>query len=315
MNRFPAIFFIMFVAACNAVLGLDERPAQETSGSGQSGGGGGALSCGACEADIPAGWSGPTAIRTGETALACDAPELANVELTLHDELVPTPAECVCACDGAVGVSCNTSSIQINTYDDDGCTDPRDSGAGVVGACVNLCCGGDSANYVKPVPDVSGASCASTTLVDSAPAPVWAASLIGCGPIASATCGEQRCFVPPAEGALCIHKSGDHVCPEGPFSEERVWFASFEDTRACEPCGCSPVDTADCNEVVTGYAVNNCTVGDAVLAPAPGCTVAPVDFDGARIQSVDPTGSCTPTGGTPTGEVTPSQPTTVCCLP
>jgi hypothetical protein len=318
VNRSSAIVIFSVLAACNAVLGLEERPRRDTAAAsgGHASGGGGYASCAvACEGDVPEGWSGPTAVRAGGSELACDQGALENLELALHDEASSAPADCACACEDAVGITCDASAVQVTTYDNDDCTGVRDQGSGVLGQCVELCCSGRGANYVKPAPDVSAASCAPTTLVDSKPAPSWGVHLVGCGPVPPTDCGADTCFDSVPESDLCIYRSGEHECPAGPFSERTVGYASFDDSRACEPCGCGPVDTADCNETVRGYAIIDCTVGETLLVPEPGCAPADLDFDGAYIESVAPTGSCTPTGGNPTGEVTPTQPTTVCCVP
>lgn len=315
MNRPPAIVSVLVLGACNAVLALDERPPRQTESTTTATAGGatgGAPTCGgACEADVPAGWSGPTAVQTGATALAC---ETANVELSLTDELAAAPAECACDCAAAVGVDCDAAAVAVTTYFNSTCTNGDETGAGTVGQCINLCCSARSANYVKPTPDVSAASCDPITVSNTVPPVSWGSHLIGCGPVPLSDCGGERCFEKTADHNLCIYQSGTHDCPEGPFSERAIGYADHEDSRACEPCGCGAVDTADCNEVVVGYAILDCNLGATVIAPAPGCTEPDLDFDGARIQSVNPTGSCAMTGGAPLGEATAVSPTTVCCI-
>jgi hypothetical protein len=307
VNRSPAIFLLTFLVACNAVLGLEERPPQETSGAGRGGDAGSThTECAVCEADVPGGWSGPTAVTIADAAPTCETPDLGNIELALHDESLSPSAECACACDDAVGVNCDASPVQITHYSNDDCTNVNETATGTLGNCVSMCCGGQSANYIEPAADVSTASCVSTTLADTKAAPAWARHLVGCGPVESEDCGGDRCFDQRGDSALCIYRSGDDACPPGPFSARSIWYASLDDTRGCEPCGCGPVDVSDCHAVVRGYTGTNCDAADALLspAPAPPCTEAPIDFDSARVESFAPTGSCTPT-----------QPTTVCCLP
>lgn len=261
---------------------------------------------------MPAGWSGPTAVRIGAAPLAC---ETGNVELSLSDELVAPPAECACECAPAVGVDCSAAAVSVTTYFNDDCTNGDETAAGTVGQCIELCCGGRSANYLKPTPDVSAATCAPVTVTSAAPPVSWGTHLIGCGPVSISDCGGERCFDGAEDETLCIYQSGTHDCPDGPFAERTIGYADHDDTRGCEPCGCGAVDSADCNEVVVGYAILDCTLGPTVIAPAPGCTEPDIDFDGARIQSVSPTGSCPPTGGVPLGEATATSATTVCCVP
>lgn len=301
---------LVALTACTAVLGLDERPRRETEGTGAGG-----LACdSACVMNIPAGWSGPTAVVTGQAEPSCTS-GLSNVELRLQDGLSASPAECVCDCAAAEGIDCDASVVVVDTYDDNNCTDPQDTGSGVLGECINLCCGGDSANFVKAVPDVAAASCAPITVADAAPLPAWDQHLTGCGPVERITCGAESCFAAPSGQSLCIYQTGELACPDGLFSERTVWFADYDDTRACGACTCGEVIDADCHEVVEGYSNDQCANNEAFILPAAQCATAPIDFDSAKVLSVAPTGSCMPTGGAPTGEVTPTEPTTVCCVP
>jgi hypothetical protein len=309
---------VVALTACNAVLGLEERPARETPssvGAGATSGSTGAGDCGvACIADVASGWSGPTAVVRGDASVACGSAH-PNPEVRLFDELSAEPAQCMCACEPAQGIDCSASPVVVAAFDDESCQDPENAPSGVVGDCVDLCCGVDSANFVPATPDVSGASCAPTTVADSAPAPTWARHLIGCGPVESMPCAGGDCFAAVADGAsLCIHRSGDHPCPDGPFSERELWYADFLDDRACATCGCGDVEGASCNEVVVGYSNESCTNDPVPLVPSPQCAIAAPSFGSAHIESVDPVGTCTPTGGTPMGEATPADPTTVCCV-
>lgn len=309
-ERQLAVVTLAALTACNAVLGLDERPLRETEGTGAGG-----LTCdSACVSGVPAGWSGPTAVVTGEGKPSCAA-SLPNLELSLHDALSAAPAACVCDCAPAEGILCDASPVTVTTYDDDNCTSPQDSGSGVVGECIDLCCGGDSANYVPAIPDVSAAACAPITVADSAPLPTWGAHLTGCGPVERIPCANESCFAVPAGQSLCIYQTGDLACPDGAFSERALWYADYDDTRACDPCVCGPVVDATCNEVVEGYSNDQCVNNPSLILPTPECTTAPVDFDSAKVLSVEPSGSCAPAGGAPIGEALPTQPTTVCCLP
>ncbi len=307
------IAVVAVVTACNAVLGLEERPERASAVSTAASGGGGGVACAACERDVPAGWSGPTAVRTADEPLGCDQPERPNVELSLFDELVAPAALCECACEDAVGVNCDAAPVQVTTYFNDNCTNPDESGSGVVGQCISLCCSARSARYVKATPDTSGASCAPVVVSDAVPPVGWDRHLMGCGPVAASSCGGERCFDEPAGHALCIYRSGEHPCPAGPFSGRSVWYADHADERGCEPCACGPVDTADCNEQVVGYAIVDCTLGGTPIPADPSCMEPNLDFDSARVESVSPTGSCTPTGGAPTGAAIPAEATTVCC--
>ncbi len=314
-----ALFCLGWLTACNAVLGLDERPRRETAGAGatsaqSSGPGAGGEPCqGACLDSIPAGWSGPTAVRAGAELARCEG-AVPNVELSLHDGLTAEAAQCDCACEPAQGVDCS-GTVTLRGYDDNNCTQPEDTKSGALGVCVGLCCGVDSGNIEPIVPDVAAASCAPTVVLDVVPSALWATEVLGCGPVVAERCGADSCYAAPEGHALCIYRAGDEACPDGPFSERSVAFGSYDDTRACAPCGCGPVEDAGCNEQVVGYSDGGCSQNPASLVVAPACTTAPVDFSSARLTAVTPSGSCAPSAGTPLGAATAAEPTTLCCRP
>lgn len=322
--RRQLLLFPILLVACNSVLGLDERPPRKgvTSGAGggSSDGGGGTggrhtPACeSVCEGDVPEGWTGPTAVQTGASEPTCDGP-LGNVELTLFDDpIAPTP-ECECACGAAVGIDCNASPITVSSYPNNNCGgSPEYADTGVVGQCLSLCCGGQfSAHYTAPVPDVSSATCPPMTITATVPPHAWGLHLVGCGPVGTYACEGGTCFDTPEAADLCIYRSGEHSCPAGPFSEGTIRYGGFDDTRACETCGCGTVD-AVCNEVVIAHHNNSCSAQSGTLVDNTSCAQPSPDLDSARFESVSPTGSCTPTGGAPTGAFTPTQATTVCCL-
>lgn len=299
------------LGACTSVLGLDERPPRGAGGAGGSGGSSPACES-VCDQDVPEGWLGPSVVDTGEMALSCDG---AEPMLALFADPIAPPAACECACGAAVDIDCTASAITVTSYPNDTCSGSAEySDTGVVGECLSLCCGGQfSASYTSPVPDVSAASCPPMTVTDEKAPLTWARHLVGCGPVTSSPCTGGECFDLPAEGALCIHRPGDVDCPAGPFSEASLWFEGALDTRGCEPCGCGGVE-AQCNEVVVAHSNNSCSNSSGTLV-ADGCAEPSPDLDSAQFVSVAPTGSCQPNGGVAIGDVTPTEPTTVCCVP
>lgn len=304
-------------AGCNAALGLDERPERQTNGAGGTGSGGssGALTCGqSCVASVPTGWSGPTAVSRGVAELSCGGAQ-PNVELALYDTIEAGPAVCDCSCGPATGIDCSATAFTLNIWDNNDCTNLRETPAAVVGQCVGTWGGMDSGSYVDAAPDLTAASCEPTTNTESVPPATWGDHLIGCGPVEQVDCAGSNCYAAPDGASLCIYQTGDQPCPDGPFSEREVWFANFVDTRVCEDCTCGTIDDAECNEVIVGYSEGNCSGNPAQLVINPLCTTAPVDFTSARVESVAPTGTCAPTGGTSAGTATPTSPTTVCCTP
>jgi hypothetical protein len=302
------------LVACNAVFGLNERPRRGGAAAGGGGEGGRAApQCEAvCQEDVPSEWSGPLAVRTGTSPPACDT---GTPELVVFDDVQGTAAQCECACGDAVGVNCDAASVTVTAYTDTTCTTVKRSDAQTVNGCFDLCCGGMfSAMYTKPEADTSAASCPPTTVTDTKDPPVWGQHLAGCGPIETFDCVGGHCFEMPGSDALCVYRNGEHTCP-GPFSARAVWYANLDDTRGCEPCGCSAVDTSDCNEVIVAHHNDSCSANAGNFVAANTCFLPTPDIDSAKFESVAPTGSCTATGGVPLGAVTAAEPTTVCCVP
>jgi hypothetical protein len=102
-------------------------------------------------------------------------------------------------------------------------------------------------------------------------------------------------------------------CPGGFYADRSLWYGDVDDTRACEDdCSCGAIIETECNVVMEANGGHSCNeAGPQPLPAAPGCVVG--FFDSAKLLSVTPTGSCEPGEATATGELAPTDPTTVCC--
>jgi hypothetical protein len=172
----------------------------------------------------------------------------------------------------------------------------------------------------------ASATCAAGSVTANLPSPTWAQSLSACGgePI-DAACAEptDTCVPQPAnpfaEG-VCVVRSGDMECPAG-YPNKSVYHRMFEDTRDCpDVCSCTATG-ATCSVDVQRHNALGCnsfnpTTVNVESGVGQVCVVSGATIQSAEIQSVqvDDAGACTPGAASLTGEATPSDPVTVCCM-
>ncbi|MBK8943081.1 MAG: hypothetical protein IPM79_37140 [Polyangiaceae bacterium] len=125
----------------------------------------------------------------------------------------------------------------------------------------------------------------------------------------------------PYEPRVCIGKVGEQSCPAGSFTLHSEAFTGFDDSRACSDCTCGASSGGTCKITLDLFFSAGCSAGtDIESVESNSC----VDLVGnptvagreGSITTPPSGGSCPVTGGgVPSGEVTPSSPTTFCCLP
>lgn len=310
-----AVLLVSFASltACNAVLGLEERPARETQG-GVGGdtmattSSGGATGCqGAdCFQDPPSGWTGPVVVSRGGAVddLASCSDSYGTEMLALQNDLLADAVQCPCECDDPTGITC---TVSVTSWDDDNCTSLlRTDTFNAVGQCVGIDGDTDSTSHPMPVADAGSASCAASAGTPVIPEATWGQLLRACGPV-------DGLEGTPTGFDVCIHRDGDVSCPADHYTERSVWYGGLDDTRACmDDCACGPVTDAQCDASVISWHNDDCTEGPPAATPvAPGCITG--TYDSARLDSVTASGSCAPGTATMTGELAPTDPTTVCC--
>jgi hypothetical protein len=161
------------------------------------------------------------------------------------------------------------------------------------------------------------------------PPPAWGAEVREClinVDTAGTGCDEGNWCAPvPPEGfQLCLYVKGDdpsYKCRE-PYIERHVVFEGFgPDSRACDPCKCGDPAGASCAALVSISSDAACSsvLGSVTVTQEKGgCVDMPAGAaltSKAATLSVDKPGTCTQSGGAPTGEVKPAGPVTLCCLP
>lgn len=134
-------------------------------------------------------------------------------------------------------------------------------------------------------------------------------------------CGAfESCAPAPPEGfVLCVSVAGEgYECPKD-YPRPYVVFDTVDDARACSPCTCSEPEGAECAALVSVFTDGAC---GALLGSFPLVSDEPGCFDlpsGSALGSksatlaTDKPGTCKPSGGAASGNVTLAGPMTLCC--
>lgn len=278
-----------------------------TGGTGGTTGGAGAGSCPSPEfcLRVPQGFSGPVAIirSAGAEPASCTG-FFGSQFATMNEGLTADPATCQCQCD-ATGVTCGSATTGLFSS---GCgSTPCKSVSAAPSACFQLTgCG----TYYETAATATGAC---TSSVKKTVPPIrWSKRDRICSVSSpTASCAGGKCVNPagaPFAYATCVTALGDVSCPAG-LPTKILGYATVADSRDCSTGTCNCYDphcgwveyfpSADCSGggsvfTVPGFCVNNSNVGSIRYSPAPYC---------------DTRGSVAPTGN-----VTPVEPRTVCCL-
>ncbi len=337
-----AVVSIVCGAGCANVLGLEDWvPIAEDGGPGgasSSGGGGGGsvvedcgngqdddgdglvdcldtLDCGAyrCVPAPPPAWNGPAAFGLRGT---CGFTWPALVP-SGGSEIVAAPATCGCSCGAPAGEVCSSAYVLLAS--DGGCGAPVYAGINAVNACANIPDVTASSMIAYAIQAVGG-TCAPLPSIDK-PAPTFAAEGTLCqGADLGAGCGTELCAPPPGAGqSICVFQPGDLPCPGAAYTERTVVYRATTDTRGCSPCSCGPPAGSTCAGSTYIYSDSGC---GAPYGPIPDNAVCYPFGGAAPIGAVLVAPAAAPAGGAcgaspvaPVGEVVPSDPLTVCCLP
>jgi hypothetical protein len=275
-----------------------------------------------CAPAAPSGWQGPVVIWEGTSA----PPSCASFYLDVFDGGTSpsgSAASCKCSCGAVTGSTCGAATVQFGTS---GCAAGCGTSASAApGACVNIqsqvtACGSGAALIVSGS-TADGGGCQPDGSVD-AQAPTWGSFVVACAPSqqSAAGCTANQVCVPgagtPFESTFCVLKAGNNTCPS-PFTNQHLYYSDISDGRGCTPCTCGPATGVDCNSLahVTGWSNSTCVTGKGSdYSPLP-VSCGPIGTSHYVMLSTGPTGgTCTPSGGTPTGGVGAANLTTICCL-
>lgn len=280
-----------------------------------------------CLASAPAGWTGPVVLMEGpaDVALPICAGGYPTLSLESLSDPVADPAICECNCGPAQNVSCSTS---ITVWPAADCT----AGFPVIGttyalpntSCVNVA--DTTFSWWSLSSTHSGGSCAPSSNMEI-PVPSYERQIRMCGTEATSRgCEADEVCAPipsqPLPNVSCIYQEGDHECPEGDYSERSIHYRDHDDDRTCAPaCTCAAPDGNCTGASANLYATDTCN-----LESAPGSGTLPSEgcFDAAlqptirgvrRTGTASFSGDCAEQGYQPSGELTPTDPVTVCCQP
>lgn len=258
-------------------------------------------------------------------------PEGTTEGFTAHAELIPpaphTCTECSCspaACTPPEGI---LAFPAICPGDGPALPFGPDLGSGWDGSCsqenghpANQLCDGELCIQSLLIPATTASPCAESTPVPSKPAWSWGRTMRQCR-LSPQGCGAGQVCVPrvvPDGFDLCRHVSGNKGCPPGYYSEASVLYLGVNDERGCEACECGAPQGAQCKAYVSVYEDSACSspIAQLMVATVPLCVdvvagSALASADASMITEVP--GSCTPSGGEPTGDLEPAEPVTICC--
>lgn len=288
-----------------------------------------------CVDQAPSGWLGPIALYEGVPSAtpSCSAPFSSEV-FTLRKDPVQVPATCsTCSC------SYNATSYPTGwwceaTWKNKATgTCPISTGNGgtfgvsaagpsvhVEGACNDLGSSFPIHQFTNVRYAGEGAACkAGAAQSPTVPAATWSAGARGCAlPFPNGNgCSAGNVCAPiptaPFNGKLCVYQPGDVACPTVRYVTKKLYYANSTDTRTCSTCGCT-ASGLTCNINIKGYSNAACTTEtfstDAALSTPSACVAASARY---YKYTVSKSASCSAIGGAPTGTITPTEPTTICC--
>jgi hypothetical protein len=281
--------------------------------------------CGAfaCVPAAPAGWSLPGAFYYDipQTVPACPMADptrvvSGNAGLTFQNDSCQ-----MCTCGQRTGQSCTNITVASYTTASN-CTGQASNHVTTPNHCVSGFFNNPSVeartNYVAGSCLPDGGS------ITDAPAATWTKVGKLCAPEATGKCASPDSVCAPKVGgefgpSACISHDGDVGCPPG-YPEKTTLYGDLIDTRGCSGCSCNP-PANDCTAAISYYQGGN---GDCGYSSPPGTITFATTGVCEQISNIESVyvgalswpsqnTQCSASGGAPTGTVTPTSPTTVCC--
>lgn len=295
--------------------------------------------CGAhvCVEAAPSGFLGPVVFYDGlasQTVPNCDGAFPAKV-FDAHDQLVADALSCsACSCAAPTGLVCGGAKPEF--FEKAGCAsgcswtstnEMQANGCYTIGfdfGGTTQCTTGPTALTVPSV-TASAGSCAPSPATQPKATYSWGEEGRACGqvaPIVTGGCPGSQVCAPKAFGAFAkvcvVHQGGDVDCPATSYTDKHLLYAGADDSRACSPCAC---DSPACTGSVQVFQQSGCTtvtqtvpLGVSSCAAIRAASVVSAGKSEEYVRYV-PDGHCAATGGQATGDVSPSQPVTICCVP
>jgi hypothetical protein len=272
-----------------------------------------------CLGAAPDGWSGPAVLYVGSDKAPACIGAYPSEALRGGVDVSASAAECsACSCSQAAP-GCSTflgfgAGAQANCSDA-ACKAQIDS------SCVELsssCLNGLATGYVQTELPPGAASCMPSAQSAVVADPAFGQHVLACAAseLRRGGCGPGNLCAPaaPFTGPYCIVQPGDLACPAGPYSDKRVYFTAIDDSRDCSACTCG----SDCSYTwkIFDDADTSCQTPLATKTSAGECVMVTPSSSKLRFGvEITGAGTCTPSGGQPTGSAAASGPVTACCMP
>lgn len=279
--------------------------------------------CGAfmCAEQAPTNWLGPYASVVAASAAACPSSAPNEIARGGTGSLNAPDATCApCTCGDPINVVCSMPDVDF--FNSEECDDfLGDANANAAGVCEQLGAPGN----VDSVRGHSGSQpsdgeCTPGGGTPSVPpatfedeARVCGANAFGGGCDAGSVCMPSPGS--PFSDKPCILQKGDHTCPGTPYSQKTLIYEDVTDTRSCSTCSCGDPTGMSCTAVTTVYSDFNCTLGMIEVPHDGSCTETNYGPGSWRFDFTVDGGSCTASSVNATGQATPGEPTTICCMP
>lgn len=265
----------------------------------------------------PPGWIGPVAVWDGPGAPPTCGVDYPTTRLDAFADPTAPSATCGCTCGPATASGVCPTSFSVKIFSTNDCSGAACDTVTVGGACASVQANCNFAKSMLAQPPAPAASCVPQPTKTVLPV-AWARSGRACEvavPPTRGACGEGEACVPlpraPMEPRPCVISPGDVACPVGGYAVRRVYYGAATDARDCTACTCGASPTACVGTITTQC---NGPPGGIPIPTACARLNDPPSIQLTGALSFD-AGACPPTSSTPTGAVTPTQPTTICCAP
>lgn len=299
-----------------------------------------------CVERPPSGWTGPVTLYDDLatlTAPPCPSTFFHEPIFEGHAQLSASSASCSCTCPTVEGVTCSgpaTLEFRSGSSCSGSCSWTSDDAAESLppGSCegfrfpLNDPCTPPASVQVGASQPSGTASCTPARSVTRPPVE-WGEVGRACrAPTTSKGCEPGFVCAPrpsdPYLPNLCIMKigAGDVDCPEGAYSEKYLLYKDVIDTRDCTDCQCGAASNLRCDGKLIVFADRDGCIDQEATIPSGSCGdfSPPSVIDSSDATKgppktfkfvAEPKGTCSPSGGQPTGTVEPDKPQTICCMP
>jgi hypothetical protein len=306
-----------------------------------TGGAGGEGCEGQCVPFGPGVWSTPLLVWMGKDGDAPDCPASAPIADAPMFADLNAPTVCgACTCDAPTGTCAlpttltaasapcpgNAPGIAHTSFNAPAAWDGSCTAVSPIAA--NLPCGVGNCVQSLTIEPLTLTENACAVKVEPVAAKVpytWGTTARSCRGAAYGRCSAPADGCAPAAEpgfAQCIGRDGDRECPGPYYTVKHVFYSGLADTRDCTACACGAPAGSTCTAFISAFKDGSCSspvVAGTVDATGSACLdVLPSGQAlGSKLATapVYAPGACQVSGGEPTGEALPVQPSTYCCLP